>query len=259
MKKVSRFSLKYIEGWLRQYKLGTIFLQRFPLYLKYIFRYYLSRKYIKGGYGIEIGPSFLPLNITENADIKYVDLMTAEELCSLYPQIPENKVKKIDIIDDGETLKSFDDESLDFIIANHFIEHTINPGQTILNFLRVLKKDGIIFLAIPNRVNIFDYKRPLTEVEHLIDVFEKGTDELIEDHYHEVVEIVEKIQPDKIHERIRQLKEERFSIHYHTYELENFIPLIEYIADKGHPVKILETRYFMLGTDEFIVIMKKTI
>ncbi len=62
--------------------------------------------------------------------------------------------------------------------------------QAIVNFLRVLRDGGIIFLAVPNRRSTFDRVRPLTEVNHLIDVFETGHDSHIEEHYLEVVKLV---------------------------------------------------------------------
>lgn len=252
-----RISLKYIEGWLRQYKIGTNLIQRFPLIFKSLNRYYLSKKYIKKGQGIEIGPSSFPLHISKKAKVWYVDILNERQLCGLYRDIPPEKMVKIDFIDDGEKLQGFKDGTLDFIIANHFIEHTVNPCRTIINFLRVLKKGGIIFLAVPNRVNTFDYLRPLTEVEHLIDVFEKDVDEFIDEHYLEIVRIVEKCREEDIHERVEKLKRDRFSVHYHTFQLENFVPLIEYLKSKGYPVRILDKKYIFFGTDEFVVILEK--
>jgi SAM-dependent methyltransferase len=44
----------------------------------------------------------------------------------------------------------FSDESLDFIVALHVLEHSATPANTILEWLRVLKPGGGIGVVVPN-------------------------------------------------------------------------------------------------------------
>ena len=63
---------------------------------------------------------------------------------------------KVDIVDDGEKLSSFPDGQLDFIIANHMIEHTANPLGTIRNHLRKIREGGVLYYAVPDKRYTFD-------------------------------------------------------------------------------------------------------
>lgn len=47
-----------------------------------------------------------------------------------------------------------DDNVLDFVIANHFLEHSEDPILTIKNMLRIVRPDGIIYLSTGYAENI---------------------------------------------------------------------------------------------------------
>lgn len=65
------------------------------------------------------------------------------------------------LIQDG-TLP-FSDESFDIVISNHVIEHLENQLEHVAEISRVLKPDGIAYLATPNRLWPweFHYRLPL--------------------------------------------------------------------------------------------------
>lgn len=79
----------------------------------------LSYKYIKSCKGIEIGPGFTPLKVLPEVKTIYVDLMSVEDLLKTYPGLKGKNLVKTDVIDDGEELKKFKSDTLDFVIANH--------------------------------------------------------------------------------------------------------------------------------------------
>jgi len=64
--------------------------------------------------------------------------MPVEELKKQYPELSAYNLVEPDILDDGETLSSISDDSVDFVIANHMIEHC--QKSLVENFLRVLKR-----------------------------------------------------------------------------------------------------------------------
>jgi ubiquinone/menaquinone biosynthesis C-methylase UbiE len=68
------------------------------------------------------------------------------ELRTHYAELAEYELVAPDVIDDGERLAAFGDESQDFVIANHFIEHCEDPIEAVTNALRVLKPGGILYL-----------------------------------------------------------------------------------------------------------------
>ncbi|NET62712.1 MAG: class I SAM-dependent methyltransferase [Symploca sp. SIO2E6] len=91
------------------------------------------------GKGIEIGALHSPLEVPPHAQVHYVDRLSVAELRKQYPELAEHELVEVDIIDDGETLPSMADASVDFVIANHMIEHCQDPIGTIEHHLRVLK------------------------------------------------------------------------------------------------------------------------
>lgn len=226
---------------------------------KFDLRRELSQKYIKKGPGIEIGPTFLPVPLKKGIKVTYVDVVDTPTLLKTYPDLKTKPVVPIDVVDDGETLTKFKDSSVHFIIANHFLEHTVDPLKTIKNFLRVLKPDGLIFMAIPDMRATFDRDRLLTPVDHFIRVHEQGKDPDLNRHYEECVRLIEKKPAAEVKARVKFLKDTHFSIHYHTFTLENFLPLIEYLQQQGVTISLVTTRDLEPGTDEFIVLLSKAV
>jgi len=47
-------------------------------------------------------------------------------------------------------LEYFRQESQDFIIANHVLEHVINVIQSVRRWYEVLKPNGILYLSVPD-------------------------------------------------------------------------------------------------------------
>ena len=94
-------------------------------------RYNISNNYIKGQ-GIEVGALHNPLIINSfNAKVKYLDRMNEVELRKHYPELSNLNLVSIDIIDNGDKLLTISNASQDFIIANHMLEHCVNPIKTI--------------------------------------------------------------------------------------------------------------------------------
>ena len=107
-------------------------------------REFAARRYLRGE-GIEIGGLHRPLPLYEGARVKYVDRLSTEEVREEYTNVADQPQVTVDIVDNGETLGTIADESVDFVIANHMLEHTRNPIATVENFLRVMKPGGMHF------------------------------------------------------------------------------------------------------------------
>jgi predicted SAM-dependent methyltransferase len=105
-------------------------------------------------------------------------------------------------------LKKVQNESLDFIIGNHFIEHTRDPIGTISNWLSKLKPGGVIFMAVPDKRYTFDIERELTSLQHLIsDHHSNPGERLVPDrqHFAEWATFVDKLSPKEIEPRVNFL------------------------------------------------------
>ena len=67
----------------------------------------------------------------DGAHARYVDRYSREDLRREYPELRTHDLVEVDVVDDGETLATVADASADFVIANHFIEHTEDPIRTL--------------------------------------------------------------------------------------------------------------------------------
>src|SRR5829696_632327 len=84
----------------------------------------LAFRYLRGS-GIEIGALYRPQRVPPTARVRYVDQASGEDLRRIYPE--HDWVQAPDVVDEGERLAKFADESLDFVIANHMLEHVEDP------------------------------------------------------------------------------------------------------------------------------------
>lgn len=192
----------------------------------YVYRRFFSYKYLRGD-GIEVGALHHPLEVPDSARVKYVDRMSVPDLRKHYPELQSENLVNVDIIDNGETLTTVDEGSQDFVIANHFIEHCQDPVRTIQNLLRVLKKDGILYLAVPDKRFSFDSDRPVTSIEHLLRDYEEGPEWSKREHYEEWVKLVEKEQnQEKSEWMVKQLIKRDYSIHFHVWAAKDFVDLL---------------------------------
>lgn len=221
------------------------------------------RQYIAGA-GIEIGALHNPLNLSglPVTEIRYVDRMSNRELRLQYPELKYLKLVPVDIIDDGEVLGKIEKGSLDFIIANHFLEHARNPLGCIENWLSKLKPGGIIFMAAPDKKYTFDVDRELTPLDHLVEDYRSSSKERLKpdrQHYKEWATLVDKVPVDEIEGHVRKLMEADYSIHFHTYTLQSFLEMLDYLKRKRKlPFEIRETVDAVHGKGEFLVMLECT-
>ena len=221
----------------------------------------LSQAFLHGS-GIEVGALHNPLPVPSHVRVTYVDRLSKPALRAHYPELGALDLVEVDVVDNGETLGTFQDESQDFVIANHFIEHTQDPIQTIKNFAHRLRTQGIIYLAVPDMRGTFDRDRGLTEISHLIGDHVNGPNRSREQHFHEWVNLVEPhfgttySGPEAIAIRVNKLMEEDYSIHFHTFTPESMRALLNHcITEEGVPLSYVFSGEF---GGEMIFIMRKT-
>ncbi|QIF04465.1 methyltransferase domain-containing protein [Roseimicrobium sp. ORNL1] len=120
------------------------------------------------GEGIEIGALHYPLRVPPGVKVRYVDKRTKKENEDTFPELASKNIVETHWIGDGQWLEGMADESQDFVIANHMLEHCVNPLKTLEHFLRVLRPEGRLFIALPDKRFTFDVERPLTPFEHVL-------------------------------------------------------------------------------------------
>lgn len=194
-----------------------------------------ARKYLSGK-GLEVGPNRAPLPLPEGAVAIYVD-------CEMEPGV--------DMVSDIETLPQFQDESLDFVIANHVLEHVENPIKALHSVARVLRDGGIAFIALPNKEYTFDKLRPVTELSHIVRDFDEGPEWSRHDHLREWVEKVERLPQEQVDRRIAELDKRRYATHIHVWDATAMGQMFGYTARNLMPI------YVHQGRGEVLWILRK--
>ncbi|MEK9135647.1 MAG: methyltransferase domain-containing protein, partial [Bacteroidota bacterium] len=167
------------------------------------------KKYLQGT-GIEIGALHKPLALRGRKVRKviYVDRLSTEEQRSHYPELDNLPLVVPDIIDDGTMLEKVENGSVDFIIANHLLEHLDNHLLALENWCKKLKPGGVVYMAIPDKRYTFDKERPVTPLSHLVEDYqgsEKMRSQRNAAHYVETAEIIEGSVGEDARERVESL------------------------------------------------------
>ena len=149
------------------------------------------------GAGIEIGALNAPTPLPAGARVRYVDRLSLDDLRGQYRELVDETFVAVDIVDDGERLATIADASLDFLIANHMLEHCENPLGTLRTHLRKMKPGGWLFYAIPEARTGFDATRPRTTSAHLVDDDADGGERARFAHYVEWARHVNGIRDDE--------------------------------------------------------------
>lgn len=193
-------------------------------------RDHLAGEFIRGS-GIEIGGMQNPLFVLRDVQVKYLDRYTVTELRHQVRDIPllrDKPMVPVDVIDDGTTLATVPNESQDFVIANHILEHVQNPIAAIQRHLEVLRPGGILWLGLPDKRLTFDRKRPVTPLSHIYRDYREGPDWSFHDHVREWVELVENKTGEDMEKRIAALLAEGTpNIHYHVWGQDNLAEMFQ--------------------------------
>lgn len=189
------------------------------------FRDFIASRFI-GGAGIEIGPGNSPVRLPPGlASARYVDMAPIEDLMTIH-HMPDGWVAP-DIVDDAEKLSSFEEGSLDFLIACHVIEHTQDPVRVMRTWLNRLRPNGVVFMAVPDKRFSFDIDRPLTPAAHIIGDYLEGAHHSEDEHLFEWATVVNKLKSDaEIAQCISEMKRLDLRPHYHVWNMESFLDLI---------------------------------
>jgi SAM-dependent methyltransferase len=166
-------------------------------------------------------------------------------------------VVPVDVVDDGERLHTFADESQDFIIANHFLEHTQDPIGTLRRFVAVLKPSGVLYHAVPDKRFTFDAERPLTPLEHMIRDHDQGPEWSYRDHVSEFTRLVQRLEGEAAEKHVRTLIADNYSIHFHVWTHETFLRFLFDVRDRYAMPFTLEANVLNRTRDETIVILRK--
>ncbi len=214
----------------------------------------LIRSYIKGR-GIEIGALHRPLRVSTQAKVTYVDRLWVPGLQQQHPELASCELAKVGVVDDIERLTRFPDESQDFVIANHLLENCQNPIGALLNFLRVLKRGGVLYLAVQDDRYTINGTRPVTSLEHMLQDLERGPEWSKQQHLEEWTRLVNGVQEaDEVAEQVSTLMKIDYRIQYHVWTQLELLQMLLLVRKKLS----FEIEVFLKRNKEVLMILRKT-
>lgn len=93
----------------------------------------------------------------------------------------------VQYVAEATDLSMIADNTYDFVLSSHVVEHTANPIQAMSEWKRVLKDQGTLVLIAPHLEGTFDRNRPVTTLAHMIEDFEQKTPETDTTHLPEIL------------------------------------------------------------------------
>lgn len=125
---------------------------------------------------------------------------------------------------DATDLSSLPERSYDFVVSSNNLEHIANPLRALNEWRRLLKPGGHLLLVLPRKESNFDHRREITPFAHLLDDFERGTDEHDLTHLDEILDrhdyAMTPESPDR--ESLRERGSSNFEnrcLHHHVFDL----------------------------------------
>lgn len=125
----------------------------------------LAHKLLDGLRGLEIGGSAHNAFGLNTLNVDYTDDYTTT--FKQHEVELAGEFMKVDIVASGDDLP-LKDETVDFVISSHVIEHFYDPVKAIQEWLRVVRPGGYVFIIAPHLDRIGKAATPRTLPEEII-------------------------------------------------------------------------------------------
>lgn len=217
-------------------------------------------KYLAGS-GIEIGALHSPQRINKKkCQVRYVDWLNKEGLIKHNPTVLPEDIRDPDIVASATDLSVIANESENFVIANQIVEHLPNPIKALVEFHRVLRKGGILYLSIPDKRYTIDKDRPITTLSHVVGDYKKNTSiENDTNHYEEWAEFVEEKRPKEspLRWKLEDILKVGCAIHFHVWTPESVVEILNYVKNELKMPFRLKDYYYRNKESPFIFVLEK--
>lgn len=213
--------------------------------------------HLLSGRGLEIGPLHQPMPTHDRIQMQYVDYLSVEDLRRRYPELHRLDLVSPDFIDDAQSLATIQDESFDFLVAAHVIEHMRNPLGALQQWRRCLRPGGKLYLVVPDKRCGFDRTRVRTTLEHLILDYHEPSSERDFEHFLDYAVHVQKARSHDAIEEAHRLVKSDYSIHFHVFLPEDVVALVRWFHENIAPLRIVEGPVIAAGSDEFHLLLER--
>lgn len=189
-----------------------------------------SMRWLRGS-GLEIGAGKSPTPFFGNTVITYCDIDPDHNFGAAASDVISSV--------DSDNFKEAINQEFDFVICSHVLEHVDSFIRAIENLLSVIKKNGIVYLVLPdidylhdkNWLPYFDFEHHILEYHNPM-AYSKLHDEL---YINTVIDYIDNSQNDHAiltvayRDSIKQRlipDNMRFMHHKHNYNLEGWVKLL---------------------------------
>lgn len=142
-------------------------------------------------------------------------------------------------IAEGTNLSNTTSASYDFVLSSETLEHIANPLQALSEWIRVLKKKGLLVLMVPYRDNHWDQNRPVTSLAHLIQDFELQVTEGDLTHLEEIFS-VEPFLGNKVLKEFSRGNLNNRALHHHVFDTRLAVEVIHRIGLQILAVEVIK-------------------
>jgi SAM-dependent methyltransferase len=138
----------------------------------------------------------------------------------------------LNFIQEATCLPGIANGSYDFILSSHSLEHIANPVRALKEWIRITKPGGAFVIVLPHFKYTFDRRRQVTQVSHMLEDYERGTDEDDETHlpdilqFHDLALHPEPISREQLRVGILDNLRTRCA-HHHVFDERNSSELLE--------------------------------
>lgn len=219
------------------------------------------------GHGVEFGPGIHPLRLGPFVEsIRYCDAHDARAYRSLWTYFPASEAALFPKID---YRVHFDREpfvdligagTLDFVVANHVLEHLINPLSFLEQCYQLLKPGGLIYLGLPDKRRMFDRFRQRTPLEDVIVRYEERVHETSDERIFDALRTTEGEfdvpYPGEAGFAEQIELNRRRTVHVNVWIMDDVIELLQYFGrTMGMPLALVDGT---MGGIEFILVLRKS-
>lgn len=178
-------------------------------------------------------------------------------------------------IAEARDLAAIPDETYDFVISSHMLEHSANPIAVLNEWKRVVRTSGALMLVLPHRDGSFDRFRPITPLSHLIEDERGRTDESDTTHLSEILQLHDFARDPTSYSgrQFRAMIEENAKnrgAHHHVFDALSVARLLDYagweivemelmrpfnicaLARKTAPAAVPHNEAFLRGDAEYL-------
>jgi SAM-dependent methyltransferase len=180
------------------------------------------------GSGIEFGAGTYPFCIPLHCEVRFADFLDADDLKQHAYEAQSTDFVPLSYVTSLEEMEGIPDDSLDFVVACHVIEHLRNPLRALERVYAKLRAGGRLVLVVPDKRLTFDKDRDLTSLEHLTLDYRHPSAERDRPHYLEFFSKVYSVPEQSLEQHVQEAIVSRRDIHFHTWTYESFQEMIEH-------------------------------